>query len=110
MRTFGPKSGVSDWVGQVPVGGGVVVTENFCAPVPLQSQICRRVPLAVAPLGRVQAAAGLRVARRAVGLLDPLLGAGAVAVPQLQLGAVGGAVPLMSRQRPMVVSAVPLQR
>ena len=37
----------------MPVGGGVVVvpTVNFWAPVPLQSQISRRVPLAVAPPG-----------------------------------------------------------
>src|SRR6478735_11599028 len=51
MCTLGPKFGVSELPVQTPLFGGVVPIANFCAPVPLQSQICRRVPLAVAPPG-----------------------------------------------------------
>src|SRR6478735_130694 len=108
MCTLGPKFGVSELPVQTPLFGGVVPIANFCAPVPLQSQICRRVPFAVAPPGES------RQRPEFAFLSEPSPWAAHCWAPvPLQSHSctlTPLAVPALvtSRQRPMVVSAVPL--
>src|SRR5215467_5523183 len=80
------------------------LTANFCAALPLQSQICNRVPLPVAPLGesRHRPDCGLRSEPSACCTHfwppTPLQSHSSTWVP------LAVPLPLMSRHRPSVVS------